>query len=163
MDTPQKSGTLRPLPLAFSRSGAAFLSAASVPVPVLSVPSRCKVYGAGMSRGRGRVMRAVLGRLELGPADAGELGRVASSGGTHSPASVRRALRVLGARGEVCPLGWGLTGAKVWCLPRHRMAALPPWLGGEGPGPAVLSDLGTVRRQRDARRLARLYLWSMTG
>ncbi|MBZ9750719.1 hypothetical protein K7W42_07580 [Deinococcus sp. HMF7604] len=94
-----------------------------------------------MSRGRGRVMRGVLGALG-GPVKLSTpeiCGAVFPHGGTAAHlSSVRRALRVLHAEGVVCCLGADLGGFKVWCL-RSRRHLLDAY--GQPHGGVTLGEL----------------------
>ncbi|MBB5374979.1 hypothetical protein HNQ07_000423 [Deinococcus metalli] len=66
-----------------------------------------------MSRGPGRVQRAILQAVEGGPLDVWTLTLYAQA----SESSTRRALRALARAGRVASLGYGVRGGQRWGLP----------------------------------------------
>ena len=76
-----------------------------------------------MSRGPGRVMRAVLEHLESRPLDTAQLAHWAGA----DLGSTRRALRTLHRAGRVHCLGQTFEGYSKWCLTEHRNLFSPPW------------------------------------
>ena len=102
----------------------------------------------GMSRGPGRVQRAVLHALEGGPLDAYTLTLHARA----SEESTRRALRTLAAAGRVRFLGFAGGGRGVWCLAEDEDAARAAMLP-----PDVALSVARLMGARFARRLARFY------
>lgn len=66
-----------------------------------------------MSRGPGRVQRAILEALDGGPVEVAALAVIAQA----DACSVRRALRALARSGRVACLGYGVRGGQRWGLP----------------------------------------------
>lgn len=103
--------------------------------------------GCAVSRGPGRVQRAILDTLaRVGPLGADVLALYASS----SPGSVRRALRTLKKRRAVCFLGFARHGVGLWCLPSQEAEARAHLLEGDR-----LARVSAVMGPRFARSLAR--------